>query len=255
MENAVGIPVLIYHQVIAATDKPGETIISLDLFREQMRYLYDNGYSTLSIGELVGFMQGASAPEKAIVLTFDDGWKSVMEIIPVLTRYRFKASFFIFPGKGIGGPYMDWKALREIAANPDFEIASHSLTHPWDKRNNLVTWIEGRTANKGAADIRYELTESKKILEKRLRKRIRYFAWPCGWYNEELIELARDAGYEAVLTAEEGVNLPQGDIMRIKRIFVDGACCMDVFAESIRDFTYHVCQGSSVPTKGHLPPD
>jgi hypothetical protein len=42
--SAEGIPVLIYHEVLPSLDDPGETRISLDSFREQMKYLHENGH-------------------------------------------------------------------------------------------------------------------------------------------------------------------------------------------------------------------
>lgn len=74
-----------------------------------------------------------------------------------------------------------------------------------------------------------------------------------GWYNEKLIEMAKDAGYEALLTAEDGVNTAGGDVFRIKRIFIDGACDMATFEQVLQDFKHHVCQRKGKPTLGDLP--
>lgn len=250
------VPVLVYHDVVSsAAPEPGRSDqIPLNKFKEQMKYLYDNGYTVISIDELVGFMKGKSVSRKSIVLTFDDGWKSTTNMIPILKRYHFKASFFIFPGKGIAQPsYMDWDDILAIAKDADFQIESHTMTHPWDRSSNLVTWIDGKTAGKGARDVEYELRESKSILEKKLSKRVRYLAWPMGWYNEKLIEMAKDAGYEALLTAEDGVNTAGGDVFRIKRILIDGACDMAAFEQGLQDFKCHVCQRKRKPTLGDLP--
>jgi len=247
------IPVLIYHEILPNAEHPGETIISLDKFRDQMKFLHDSGYSTISIDELVSFMKGGNVAKKSIVLTFDDGWKSIMGIIPILKEYQFKAAFFIFPGKGIGSPYIEWADVLSIAKDPNFEICSHSMSHPWDKNSNLVTWVDGKTAGKGVRDAEYEISESKRILEKKLTKRVKYFAWPVGWFNEKLLEMAKETGYEALFTAEDGANTKGGDVLRIKRIFIDGACDMSDFKLSLQDYKYHVCDKRSLRTQGHSP--
>jgi peptidoglycan/xylan/chitin deacetylase (PgdA/CDA1 family) len=239
--SAEGVPVLIYHEVLDSLGDPGETRISLDRFREQMKYLHDNGYTTMSIDELVAFMKGGAAPEKGVVLTFDDGWLSMRDAIPVLNHYRFKASFWIFPGAGIGYPYMEWPEIVEMAGNPNFEIGSHSLTHSC-RNEDLVTWAEGKTAGRTKADTALEIEESRRILEKMLQRKVTYLAWPKGAFNERLVEMAREAGYEALLTTREGANLPGDDVFRIKRIFVDGACDMEVFARTLKDHKYYRCQ-------------
>jgi len=251
--HAEGVPVLIYHEVLNATEEPGETKISLNKFEEQMKYLYDNHYTTISIDELVSFMKGGAVPKKSILLTFDDGWKSGLNAVPVLEKNNFKAVFFIFPGKGIGQPYMEWNDVLTLAENPRFEICSHTLTHPWDRQSNLVSWIEGRTAGKDKRDVEYELKESKTQLEKRLSKRVKCLAWPVGWYNEALIEIAKNTGYDTLFTAEEGINTQGGDVLKIKRMFVDGACDMTTFELMLKDYKYHVCQTQSRFTRGHSP--
>lgn len=248
-----GIPVLIYHQILSGDDDPGETRISLVNFEEKINYLCENGYTTTSMDDLIRFMKNGSTSPKPIVLTFDDGWKSVITAIPILKRYHFKASFFIFPRKGIGKPYMDWADISAIAENPDFQIESHSMTHPWDKKSNLVTWVEGKTIGKDGKDAEYKLKESKKILEKILNKKVRYFAWPVGWCDEKIIKMAKDADYQALLTAEEGDNKTGGDIFRINRIFLDGACGMTVLKQILQDHKYHICQTNRTPTMGHSP--
>jgi len=249
-----GVPVLVYHEIRPDGSQPGETAISLARFEEQMRYLAEHGYTTLSIGELVAFMQGEPlGARRPIVLTFDDGWKSVLEALPVLEKHGFQASFWIISHAGIGEPYLDWSDIGGIAANPNFEIGSHTATHPWDPVENLVTWADGSVPGKGLPEIRFELETSRQELERRLNRPIRYLAWPRGWYNDALIERAREAGYEATLTTDEGVNRQGDDVFRIKRLFVDGACDLGAFEQMLRDARYSVCQTSRRPTQGSSP--
>jgi peptidoglycan/xylan/chitin deacetylase (PgdA/CDA1 family) len=249
-----GIPVLIYHEIRENSDEAGETVISLKRFTEQMNHLAAQGYTTLSVDDLVAFMRGDPLQAQLpVVLTFDDGWKSVRSAIPVLERHGFKASFWIITHKGIGEPHVDWSDLLAIAANPNFEIGSHTATHPWDPVDNLVTWIDGRVPGRGPAEVRFELKASRRELERRLERPIRYLAWPRGWYNDALTQMAIEAGYEAILTTDEGLNKAGGDEHRIRRIFVDGACDIAQFERQLRDGRYHVCQTSSAPTRGNSP--
>jgi len=251
-----GIPVLIYHEISADGRAPGETVIALERFEAQMRWLAEHGYRTLSMTELVAIVAGDSPlPPRAVVLTFDDGWKNVLNVVPVLERYRMQASFWIIAGKGIGGDYLDWSDIEALARHPGFEVESHTMTHPWDRADNLVTWLEGTVPGKGAETARAELVDSKRELEQHLRRPVRYLAWPCGWYNEPLVRLAVGAGYRALLTAEAGLNVPHGDVLRIKRTFVDGSCGIDEFAQTVVDGRYRVCDRERPPTDGAAHPD
>ena len=252
---AAGVPVLIYHDIATDGRAPGETVIALERFEEQMRYLAAEGYRTLSIDELVATMRGErAAPPKAVVLTFDDGWKSALNAVPILERYRMKASFWIITGAGIGIDYLEWSDIEQLARNPLFQIESHTVTHPWDPKDNLVTWLGGSVPGRDSAAVRAELVDSKAALEGRLGRRVDYLAWPVGWFTEEMVQMAKEAGYRAVLTAEDGVNAPGDDVFHIRRVFVDGACDMASFRRLLKDPAYKPCQTSGRSTHGHSPP-
>jgi peptidoglycan/xylan/chitin deacetylase (PgdA/CDA1 family) len=238
-ENVNEIPVLIYHEIVIDGKQPSETIISLNDFSKQMQYLADNGYKPISISELVAFMKGYATYENPIVLTFDDGWKNTLKALPVLKKREYKASFFIITGAAdgkFGSDYMTWTDIKKLAKNKNFEIGSHSVTHPWDPSDNLVTWVQGKNPGKGVENVRYELVESKEALEKHLNRDIDFLAWPNGWFNNNLIEIAREAGYKALLTTWEGMNIQNSDILKIKRYKVDGSKDMKHFIKMLQEF-------------------
>jgi peptidoglycan/xylan/chitin deacetylase (PgdA/CDA1 family) len=255
--NPKGIPVLIYHEIVTETDRElGETVISLEKFEEQMKYLSSHGYHPISMKQLLLYMQkGTALPDRSIVLNFDDGWKNVLNAVPTLKKYSFPASFWIISGpKGIGkGEYMEWSEIKELSQNPLFEIGSHTYSHPWNPKDNLVTWIDNKVPPKGKKEVLFELQESKRILENRLGIPIDYLAWPCGWYNERLVELAKLSGYKALLTTEEGANGPGSDPFRIKRIFIDGKCDLATFIGQLENAKYTVCQKTQKSTQGNSP--
>jgi hypothetical protein len=98
-------------------------------------------------------------------------------------------------------------------------------------------------------DADYEIREAKRILEERLNRKVPYLAWPKGAYTGALVGIAMDAGYEALLTTEEGPNRQGDDVFRIRRIYIDGACDLETFAQTLRDFRYHVCRTKVKPAE------
>jgi peptidoglycan/xylan/chitin deacetylase (PgdA/CDA1 family) len=249
------VSVLLYHAVSLNSDRGNLSVVSLPRFERQMRFLAEDGYQTLSLAELVAFINGAPVPEKSIVITFDDGWKNQLHALPILKRYGFKAAFFIFPDGGIQSSkaryrsYMSWDEVRAISDDPDFEVQAHSMTHPYVKSSNLVTWVNGTTPGRSGADAAFELAESKALLERRLGVRIDYFAWPGSWYNKTLIDMAQRVGYRALFTAEGGVNRRGTDTNRVRRFIVDGACSLRVFKRSMREYRYFPCVPSTPPAQ------
>ena len=241
--QGAGVTVLVYHELVGDNRAEGTTTITAAHFAEQMELLADEGFVTVGVGDLVRHMKGeATLPAKAVVLAFEDGWRSALDAIPVLDRHKMKASFWIITGNGIGGLYLDWKDIERLAADPRYEVYSHTVSHPWDPNNNLVTWVQGAGSDEGKRDALNELAESKRVLEQRLGKPVPYLAWPSGWYDDTLVGLAQQAGYTALLTTEPGLNRRGDDVLRIHRTIVDGGCDLLTFRRTVETGYAYTCK-------------
>ncbi len=104
--NNQGIAVLNYHFFYQDVSEGCDQIIctQMDNFREQLQYLNDNGYKTLTMKEFVAWMYGEiDLPKKSVLLTIDDGWLGTSKIngnhlIPALEEYKIHASIFLITG-------------------------------------------------------------------------------------------------------------------------------------------------------------
>ena len=154
--NSSGIPVLMYHALeddahpSGATDA-GEQLYVLEVssFREQMSYLHREGYRAFLLEELRALGEW---PDKAIVLTFDDGHESNSSLaLPILQECGFKAKFFITTG-WIGTPnFMNKEQIRGLH-RAGMGIGSHGVTHRF-------------LSDLPEAEVRAELIDSKTVLE------------------------------------------------------------------------------------------
>lgn len=243
-EPPPALPIIVYHQIRDHGDGPPDSLeaISIERFAAQMAYLSSEGYVTLSVDEIVDFVRGrTSTTRKVVAIHFDDGWKSAQLALPVLERYDFKATFWIIAGTGIGGVHMDWDQVLAIADNPLYDIYSHSMTHPYKPGETMTDWQEGRTPGKGPEQIRWELAESRKLLTEKLGRPVPYLAWPGGHYNDAMIDLAANLGFEALFTVNPGLNRPGDNVLRLRRTMIHGGCEIDVFADILRDGLYRDC--------------
>jgi hypothetical protein len=133
------VPVFTFHSVEA------------NRFEEQLEFLYKNGYQTLVADELYECLVGERPiPERSIVLTFDDGWKSLRTIAyPLLRKYGFRAVCFLIPGlirdgKENNGNVVDresginsedreelcsWYEVKEMHESGIIDFQSHSMYH------------------------------------------------------------------------------------------------------------------------------
>ncbi len=109
-------------------------------FARQLDHLARNGYRTLSIDEYVAVMRGqARAPERAVLLTFDDGRGSVWSVAaPLLQKHGMRAVVFLVPGRvpshaprpaGQHEALMSWEEIDVLARGGLFDFQSHTLTH------------------------------------------------------------------------------------------------------------------------------
>lgn len=244
-EARPGLPILVYHRLHEnnETAEGGWENVSLGQFKWQMRYLHNEGYRTLSMDEVVDFLKGKTFPEKIVAIQFDDGWKSQQEALPILQKYGFKATFWIIAGESdvAGSPDMNWNEITALTKSPDFRIYSHTMTHPWKTGDTLLDWVEGKTPGKGIEQAKWELTESKRLLEEKLGRPVPYLAWPSGIYNDTLLSLAKQAGYQALVTINTGLNYPGDDPFYIRRAMLDGTCDNLTFIQTLQDGKFHRC--------------
>lgn len=119
-----------------------------DRFEEQLQFLYKNGYQTLIADELYECLTGSKPiPERAVVLTFDDGWKNLHTVVhPLLKKYRLRAVCFLISGlislkhddsgvfslgeRGIDSNTLcSWNDIKDMHSNEVIDFQSHSLFH------------------------------------------------------------------------------------------------------------------------------
>jgi len=134
------VPILTFH---AVEDRPSVISFSPRLFQQGMARLYDRGYRTLNLPELVDCLRpGVLFPERSLAITFDDGYQSVYtQAFPILQRYGFSATVFLTVGeKGNRRPperlpsiegrsMLSWGEIKEMH-RWGITFDAHTLTHP-----------------------------------------------------------------------------------------------------------------------------
>ncbi len=223
--------VLVYHDI--QDGGPGSatpSVVRLSLFKQQMRYLSDNGYRTLALSEIEDYISGKQEMTgKVVALHFDDGLKSVSDVLPVLSEYRFKASFAIVAGMVGVYPAMNWTEIKKISANPRYDILSHTMTH------NCASFkafdgSPGKTSEKAE----FELAESRRLISEKIGKPVNALVWPCVAANSGLAALASRVGYTSLFRTDGRSNTAGSkDRFNIRRIGISGYCDMNEFARTV----------------------
>jgi peptidoglycan/xylan/chitin deacetylase (PgdA/CDA1 family) len=213
--GATTIPILMYHYVRTVADKKDTVGINLSVtpanFAAQMKYLADNGYTTLTMREVHAILAGSMPlPPKPIALTFDDGYRDFYTAAwPVLKQYNFKATNYVVT-TAIGlEPYMTWAMLQELDASGQVEIGAHTRNH-----------LDLRALGK---DKRWdEIVGSKAILEEGLGHPVTTFCYPAGFYNAEALADVKRAGFLTAVTTAYGTKQSVQGALEMPRIRVHG---------------------------------
>ncbi len=183
-------------------------------FRDQMKALKEAEIPVISMSDYLAWRAGEkNIPEKCVVITADDGWREFHTFaLPVLKEHGFPFTMYIYTNfLDNGGRTLSHQQVVDMI-EAGGEIGCHSVSH------ELMT-KRGSFNSDEAYDewLRNELETSKKILEDKFEVPIRTFAYPFGGYNQRIIELAMEAGYEGAVTvngAKAGYDSPMFELPR-----------------------------------------
>ena len=218
------VAILGYHKVGKPVPPAWETwyYVSEEVFADQLQLVLALGWEPIDAQRLVEALTGgAELPPRSVLVTFDDGFRSVLEhALPHMRRLGFPGVMFT-PTAYVGRtnefdretsqpqePICDWHELRELEQG-GVSIQSHSATHP-------------AFSTLSAAELRRELRDSKAALEERLGRAVELLAYPYGdaGVEQPVVEAALgEAGYRAAFLYGGGpFRLPANSVFRLPRL-------------------------------------
>lgn len=207
------IPVLIYHRILPKTASVYD--YTPEQLEGHLKYFSENGYTPITALQMIEMMEyPEQLPQKPVALTFDDGHKShYTTVYPLLKKYGFKGTFFIYTDviAEKSEKQLTWDELREMGQD-GMDIQSHTKSHPYLTRrwkNESEQAYQKRLAR--------EIQGSKSIIEKQLQQQVELLAYPYGWFNQAVEDLAVQAGYRGIFTVNWGTNLATENLARLKR--------------------------------------
>jgi poly-beta-1,6-N-acetyl-D-glucosamine N-deacetylase len=228
------VTILVYHDPAEAT------------MLEHLRYLTMR-YRIISLRDFIEARcrnDFRSLPKKALVITFDDGYRSNHSLADLFSRERIPATIFVCTGI-VGTHRQFWfrhvpnaselesvtdderirrlnangfasereATTREALSRPEiqamagktFDFQSHTVSHP------ILPYCSAMKA-------KLEIVDSKRKLEQEYGFDVYALAYPSGGYSRRDCEFAREAGYRCALTVDLGFNSAKTDLFRLKRI-------------------------------------
>jgi peptidoglycan/xylan/chitin deacetylase (PgdA/CDA1 family) len=215
------IAVLGYHKVGPPGPDAWETwfYVPEDVFAAHLTALRAGGWQPVDAATFVrGLAEPGTLPERAALITFDDGYRSVLDVaLPFLERFGFPGVLFVptdFVGRtnlfDVEGepeePLCDWGELRELERR-GVAVASHTASHR--------TFSELTPSERA-----HELERSKAVLEAELGQTVHLFAYPYGDDGGAAVQV-REAGYRAAFGYGGGpISMPPEDPYSVERLAI-----------------------------------
>ena len=222
-----GIPVLTYHHILRDEEntrfRHTSTTTSVRAFSNQMTWLRDMGYTTLSLYQLEGYVKNRiNLPARAVAITFDDGLKSVSRYAyPVLKQYGFSATAFIISSRIKRHPqkwdpkFLQFMSVSELQSIQDvFDVQSH--THFLHRIDGLRHPI---LLSRSYHNILFDFERSRRALAQ-FNPHVLYLSYPFGGYDQKAVKAAHDAGFQLAVTTVKGKVKPGDNPYLLKRLYI-----------------------------------
>ncbi|CAI0698174.1 poly-beta-1,6-N-acetyl-D-glucosamine N-deacetylase PgaB [Serratia ficaria] len=260
---ANGYAVLAYHDVEDGAADQRYMAVRTSALNEQFAWLKQNGYRPVSVDQILRAQNGGPAlPDKAVLLTFDDGYSSFYHrVFPLLKAYNWPA--VLAPvGVWLDAPadkpvdfgglmtprdrFLTWQQVREVSASGLVEIGAHTYASHYGGIANPQGNTEPAVANRlydgkagryeSEAEYRRRIGKDVELITRRITaatgKAPRVWVWPYGAAGGVALDIVRQRGYRLALTLENGL----GDVNRpdnVPRLLIAGNPSLASFAQQV----------------------
>lgn len=226
------VPLLTYHQFTTGSTK-NRMVVTGANFEAQMKFLKDHDYRVIPLDQFVDFLQfKGQIPDRAVVITIDDGWRSFYEIAyPILKKYGYPSTLFVitdFPddpkAKDLA---LTWPQVKEMAAN-NVDIQCHTKTH----RDLRMQPDEDFRAYLKSLD--QELLVVQSELKRKSGLTCRYLAYPYGGRNSLVDAMTQKVGFRAAFTVKRGSNPFFAQDFQVQRSMIYGDWGIEEFKKNLK---------------------
>lgn len=218
-EDSIKLPILMYHSILKTNKQKGKFIIAPDTFEEDLKYIKDNGYTTIVMKDLIDYVyENKSLPEKPIMLTFDDGYyNNYLYAFPLLQKYDCKMVLSpigkqcdVYSENKDRNPnyaHCSWDELKEMKDSGLVEIQNHSYNMHTITKNR-----RGTKKNKNESFEHYQnaFCNDINLMQNKVADFLETtpttFVFPFGAISSCSLDLLHQLGFKATLSCEGKIN-------------------------------------------------
>jgi len=215
----IHLPVLMYHSINPKPQRAGKYVITPENFENDLKYLKENGYTSITAKQLVKYVNLCEPlPKKPIMITFDDGMYNNMEYaLPILEKYNFSAVFSIVGSYtdeytksnivNTNYSYLRWSDIKKLAENPYIEFGNHSYNFHSISDGRYGTAKKKHESTLDYIDIFYEDTQK---LQSDFFSNCNFkpfiYTYPFGSYSDESYRVLKKIGILVTFSCTQGIN-------------------------------------------------
>jgi biofilm PGA synthesis lipoprotein PgaB len=243
--------ILSYHEIIEKSKMLDSTYaVTPYNFEKQIKWLIDNDYHFVNVDDILDYRNhGIPLANKAILITFDDGYSSVYEnAFPILKKYKIPFVVALvgkwensknkvdYSGEIVNRDmFLNKNQIKEMQKSGLIEIASHTYDLHHGIIGNPQTNKEPAMTTRGW-NIEKENYETEENYKKRIYKdslknsvfltkytgqKPRIIVYPYGNYNKEVRQISDKLGMTIGLTLDDGSNTKSTPLWDLRRILVE----------------------------------
>ncbi|MGY8985028.1 MAG: polysaccharide deacetylase family protein, partial [Sphingomonadales bacterium] len=200
---------LVYHR-FGENDFPS-TNVQINQFKEQLKILIEGGHSFPNIADTLENLKNKTLhPKKSVVITVDDGYKSVMtEAWPLLKKHNIPLTLFIATDSIDSGNknYLTWDDIRQLISE-GVTISHHGADH-------------GHAPQRSIKSFKTDTLKANKRFQEELGFIPKIYAYPYGEYTPDIQNTLRSLGLKFAFAQFSGASGPQNDLLAIPRFAIN----------------------------------
>lgn len=218
-EDTVRLPIIMYHSIQKNNKSKSKFVITPDEFEGDLKYIKDNGYTTVVMQDLIDFVYDNKAlPEKPIMLTFDDGYyNNYLYAFPLVKQYECKMVLSpigkqsdIYSENNNKNPnyaHCSWENLKEMHDSGLVEIQNHSYDmHSITKKRRGTKKNKNESLEHYQKTLWTDLTLMQNKVEDFLGFTPTTFVFPFGAISSCSLDIIKQLGFKATLSCEGKIN-------------------------------------------------
>jgi len=264
-ESPARLIILCYHEVAEdAAMLADPYAVDVKLLAQQLSWMQGHGFHFVSVDQILAARQGgAPLPDKSVLLSFDDGYRSAYsKVFPVLKQFHAPAVMalvgsWLQPREDQEVSYGDmwvprnrflsWDQVREMQASGLVEFANHAYAmhkgieaNPQGNSEPALTslaWRNGRYETTAEYDkrVRDDLQHNSELIRSQTGRSPRVAVWPYGSYNQHLARVAGELGMPMTLSLDSGVNTAATPLKDLRRVLIDARTQLPELAAQLRE--------------------